>query len=101
MCSDLKCQNIGMCATGYIVFHDSYSLLYELCFPAVFNRSGKEGVPQIIDFGESENVSDPNKVYNDFVGTIHYLPPESTRPRTGEDLKKSDLWCDPVPVNNS
>ena len=48
---------------------------------------------QIIDFGESVNVSDPKKKYNDFVGTIHYLPPESQEPRTGADLKKCDLWC--------
>ena len=49
---------------------------------------------QIIDFGASEIVSDPSKKYDDFVGTLHYLPPESTILRTGEDLKKSDLWCD-------
>ena len=65
----------------------------------VFDRPGRQGVLQIIDFGESVNVSDPNKVYNDFVGTIHYLPPESQGPRTGEDLKKCDLWYDDPPMS--
>ena len=46
---------------------------------------------QIIDFGVSE-ILDPHKKYNDMVGTIHYLPPESCTTRSAEDLKKGDLW---------
>jgi len=64
---DLKCQNI------------------------VLDRPGKEGKLLIIDFGESE-VLDPAKEYNDFVGTIHYIPPESAGPRSADDLKKGDIW---------
>ena len=64
---DLKCQNI------------------------VFDRPGKEGVLQIIDFGASEILED-HKEYNDLVGTIHYLPPESCSTRSAEDLKAGDLW---------
>mmetsp|Transcript_55935 Transcript_55935/g.89020 ORF Transcript_55935/g.89020 Transcript_55935/m.89020 type:complete len:294 (-) Transcript_55935:553-1434(-) len=31
-------------------------------------------------------------MYNEFVGTIYYLPPEITRHRHGWELKKSDMW---------
>ena len=74
-------------------------MLLHLLILLVFDRPGKEGVLQIIDFGSSVNVADPNKVYNDAVGTIHYMPPESQRSRKGEDLKKSDLWCDYLGVS--
>merc|ERR1719362_734011 len=46
---------------------------------------------QIIDLGDSKIVNDKQK-YSEFVGTIHYVAPEIIRPRTGEELKKSDLW---------
>ena len=71
-----------------------------MLFTAVFDRPGKQGVLQIIDFGSSVTVSDPNSEYNDFVGTMHYLPPESLGPRTGQDLKKCDLWYDHHSANN-
>lgn len=58
----------------------------------VFDRPGKHGKLQIIDFGASEIV-EPSKIYNDTVGTLHYLSPESLSPRSADDLKKSDLWA--------
>jgi len=57
----------------------------------VLSHDGDDAVVKIIDFGDSEIVHD-DKVYTDFVGTVHYMPPEIVRARTGRDLKKSDLW---------
>ena len=38
----------------------------------VFDKAGSEGVLQLIDFGDSQEVQDKS-VYQDFVGTIHYV----------------------------
>jgi len=57
----------------------------------VLSHPGDDAVVKIIDFGDSEIVHDDH-VYTDFVGTVHYMPPEIVRARTGRDLKKSDLW---------
>eukprot|EP00485_Elphidium_margaritaceum_P001745 CAMPEP_0202694468 /NCGR_PEP_ID=MMETSP1385-20130828/8324_1 /ASSEMBLY_ACC=CAM_ASM_000861 /TAXON_ID=933848 /ORGANISM="Elphidium margaritaceum" /LENGTH=732 /DNA_ID=CAMNT_0049350321 /DNA_START=25 /DNA_END=2223 /DNA_ORIENTATION=- len=57
----------------------------------VFDEKGPEGVLKIIDFGDSLCVEE-EKTYAEFVGTIHYVPPEIVRPRTGKELKKSDMW---------
>jgi len=57
----------------------------------VFNKPGVDGVLQVIDFGEGQIVSD-DETYNHSAGTPHYMPPEITRPRTGAELKKGDLW---------
>merc|ERR1719204_393608 len=31
--------------------------------------------------------------YTDYVGSVHYLPPEIVRPRTGRELKAGDMWA--------
>lgn len=38
----------------------------------VFDKHGKDGVLQLIDFGDSKHVKE-NETYNEFVGTIHYV----------------------------
>lgn len=45
----------------------------------------------LIDFGDSRIVQE-NECYEDFVGTAFYLAPECIRKRTGDELKKSDVW---------
>jgi len=45
----------------------------------------------IIDFGDAKVVK-LDDIYEDFVGTAFYLAPECVRNRTGEELKKSDMW---------
>jgi len=45
----------------------------------------------IIDFGDARVVK-KDDLYEDFVGTAFYLAPECVRNRTGEELKKSDMW---------
>lgn len=58
----------------------------------VYGLSG--GGPEtltIIDFGDSKYVED-KQVYEEFVGTAFYLPPEIVRPRKGAEMKKSDVW---------
>jgi len=45
----------------------------------------------IIDFGDAKVVK-KDEIYEDFVGTAFYLAPECVRNRTGEELKKSDMW---------
>jgi len=45
----------------------------------------------IIDFGDAKVVK-KDDIYEDFVGTAFYLAPECVRNRTGEELKKSDMW---------
>eukprot|EP01083_Nonionella_stella_P065842 172868_1 len=57
----------------------------------VFDKPGPNGQLFIIDFGDSERVED-DEMYNEFVGTIYYLPPEITRYRHGWELKKGDTW---------
>merc|ERR1712216_346641 len=49
----------------------------------VFDKNGIDGVLQLIDFGDSKIVNEKRK-YSKFVGTIHYVPPEIVRPRTGK-----------------
>ena len=85
-----KYRCVLICYSSGLASRNARALYYF----AVFDRLGEQGVLQIIDFGASEIVSDPNKIYNDYFGTIHYLPPESRGPRSGEDLKKCDLWYD-------
>jgi len=53
------------------------------------HREQKEMV--IIDFGDAKVVKE-GEIYEDFVGTAFYLAPECVRTRTGEELKKSDMW---------
>jgi len=45
----------------------------------------------IIDFGDAKIIEE-NAIYEDFVGTAFYLAPECIDNRTGEQLKKSDMW---------
>jgi calcium-dependent protein kinase len=45
----------------------------------------------IIDFGDARVVK-KDDTFEDFVGTAFYLAPECVRNRTGEELKKSDMW---------
>jgi len=45
----------------------------------------------LIDFGDSTIVQG-DELYEDFVGTAFYLAPESVRKRTGNELKKTDVW---------
>jgi len=61
------------------------------CSNIVFSHRGKGGVLKIIDFGESI-VVDPERKYNSIVGTIHYMPPEIDKVRTGNDLRAGDCW---------
>lgn len=54
----------------------------------------KRGGPEtlvLIDFGDAKYV-EKNQTYEEFVGTAFYLPPEIVRKRTGEEMKKSDVW---------
>jgi len=61
------------------------------CQNLLFDVAGKDGVLQVIDFGESKQI-DEGQTYYESVGTPHYMPPEIARARTGEELKASDLW---------
>ena len=45
----------------------------------------------MIDFGEAKEIEN-NEMYDEFVGTLLYLPPEITRIRHGWELKKGDIW---------
>jgi len=45
----------------------------------------------IIDFGDAKIIKE-DAIYTDFVGTAFYLAPECCKPRTGWELKKSDMW---------
>jgi hypothetical protein len=47
---------------------------------------------RLVGFADSEIVDD-HKMYNEFVGNIHFLPPEITRSRHGWELKKGDIWA--------
>ena len=57
----------------------------------VFDKPGMDGTLQLIDFGESI-IIDEEEEYAEFVGTGHDVAPEVTRPRTGWEMKKSDMW---------
>lgn len=50
------------------------------------------GKLKIIDFGDSDTVKS-NKTYNVWVGTMHYIPPETPRLRYGWEMKKGDMWA--------
>lgn len=56
-------------------------------------RVDDDGTDQlvIIDFGDAKIVQD-TEMYNEFVGTAFYLPPEIIRDRKGWELKMSDMW---------
>lgn len=45
----------------------------------------------IIDFGDAKKIDD-DAMYEEFVGTAFYLPPEIVRARRGHEMKKSDVW---------
>lgn len=56
--------------------------------------SQKSGGPEslvVIDFGDAKLVEE-NEMYEEFVGTAFYLPPEIVRARKGTEMKKSDVW---------
>ena len=57
----------------------------------VYENNSDDSNIVIIDFGDSARIQDHN-VYNEFVGTPYYLPPEIVRARHGWELKKSDMW---------
>ena len=62
----------------------------------ILNTNGKPGFANdakliIIDFGEAVQV-EKDKIYDDKVGTIVYLPPEVQRSRKGWELKAGDIW---------
>jgi len=49
------------------------------------------GKLKVIDVGDSVVVDDDTKYYK-FSGTRFYMPPEISRPRTGREMKKGDIW---------
>jgi len=57
----------------------------------VFTDASPDGVLKVIDFGDAKKIRD-HETYTDFACTLHYMPPEILRPRTGRELKKGDLW---------
>jgi len=57
----------------------------------VFTDETPDGVLKVIDFGDAKKIKD-HEVYTDFACTLHYMPPEILRPRSGFELKKGDLW---------
>jgi len=61
------------------------------CNNIVFDKPGIEGTLKLIDFGESKIV-DPEEMYNECIGTIHFVPPEVCSLRSGNDLKAGDMW---------
>ena len=50
-----------------------------------------KGELKLIDFGVAIEIED-NELNDDYVGTLHFLPPESVCARTGEELKAGDMW---------
>lgn len=77
---------IGFCHTKNVVHRDlkPENIVYSL------DEQGKDKLV-IIDFGDAKIVSD-TELYNEFVGTAFYLPPEIIRDRKGWELKASDMW---------
>jgi len=57
----------------------------------VFSKPGLNGILKVIDVGDSMIVDD-DKTYYRFAGTRTYMPPEISRPRTGREMKKGDIW---------
>eukprot|EP01083_Nonionella_stella_P126792 384015_1 len=79
--------------TSAVAYLHAHGIVHRDLKPSniMFDKPGLDGNLVIIDFGDSERVQD-DELYNEFVGTIHYLPPEITRYRHGWELKKSDMW---------
>eukprot|EP00485_Elphidium_margaritaceum_P019926 CAMPEP_0202728722 /NCGR_PEP_ID=MMETSP1385-20130828/185768_1 /ASSEMBLY_ACC=CAM_ASM_000861 /TAXON_ID=933848 /ORGANISM="Elphidium margaritaceum" /LENGTH=539 /DNA_ID=CAMNT_0049394973 /DNA_START=1257 /DNA_END=2876 /DNA_ORIENTATION=- len=65
------------------------------CQNLIFDKTGKDGVVKIIDFGNSELITNPNGIDNALIGSLHYLPPEllQSEPRTKRSLYKGDMWA--------
>jgi len=61
----------------------------------VFSKPGIAGTLKIVDFGEALLIDD-DATSSECCGTIHYMPPEVVRPRTGRELKAGDLWSSGV-----
>jgi len=57
----------------------------------VFSKPGLSGILKVIDVGDSIVVNEDTTYYR-FAGTRTYMPPEITRPRTGREMKKGDIW---------
>jgi len=77
---------IGFCHKQNVVHRDlkPENIVYR-------KETGKEDTLVIIDFGDAKIVED-QEMYNEFVGTAFYLPPEIIRDRKGWELKASDMW---------
>jgi len=78
---------VGFCHSNNIVHRDlkPENIMYRI------NMETGDDELVIIDFGDAKKVED-DAVYNDFVGTAFYLPPEIVRNRRGWELKMSDMW---------
>eukprot|EP00485_Elphidium_margaritaceum_P016065 CAMPEP_0202728460 /NCGR_PEP_ID=MMETSP1385-20130828/185637_1 /ASSEMBLY_ACC=CAM_ASM_000861 /TAXON_ID=933848 /ORGANISM="Elphidium margaritaceum" /LENGTH=623 /DNA_ID=CAMNT_0049394709 /DNA_START=25 /DNA_END=1897 /DNA_ORIENTATION=- len=66
------------------------------CENLIFDKTGKDGVVKIIDFGNSELITNANAIDNALIGSLHYLPPEllqTAKPRTKASLYKGDMWA--------
>ncbi len=63
------------------------------CENLVFDRLGKEGTVKIIDFGNSEIITNEQESDRLIIGSLHYLPPEllSSKRRTKGMLFKGTL----------
>lgn len=74
------------CHTYQIVHRDlkPENMVYKI-------RDGGADQICIIDFGDAKKVNDDD-LYEEFVGTAFYLPPEIVRARKGREMKKSDVW---------
>ena len=57
------------------------------------NRDLKTSKLKLIDFGESELITDYNAKDNSIIGSPHYLCPEVTRKRTKFELFAGDCWA--------
>eukprot|EP01083_Nonionella_stella_P014133 39770_1 len=47
---------------------------------------------KIIDFGESELITDPQRRDRNVIGSKHFLPPETNRVRKKHELFAGDMW---------
>ena len=48
------------------------------CNNIVFDRPGDDAILKIIDFGNSELITNPDAIDPYMIGSLHYLPPEGT-----------------------
>ena len=55
------------------------------------SKSNEKAKLKIIDFGIAIEIED-DETNDEYVGTLLYLPPESTSTREGWELKKGDMW---------